>query len=116
MKIRDQYQKKLIQKYNKIGVEFGSILGQCYMGRPFGYCKKKSKFFRLEKKIIKIGFSPKRIDYFVKKALTGGDEYLILTRGTPWHILRDNKREIKEYEKVMKDHGLIKNWINLLKL
>ena len=115
MKKSLKYQRKIIAKYEKAGVEFGSMLGLCYMGKPLGYFMAKRKFLRLEKKIARMGYSPKPIEEFVKRALSGGTDWVLLAKGYSPLVIKKNKEEISEYEKVMKESSFISRWVNFVR-
>ena len=116
MKKSLKYQRKIIAKYERAGVEFGSMLGLCYMGKPLGYFMAKRRFLRLQRKIAKMGYSPKPIEDFVGRALTGGADWVLIPRGYSPFIINKNKEEIREYEKVMKESSFISRWKNFIRI
>ena len=115
MKKSLKYQRRVIAQYEKIGVEFGSMLGLCYMGKPLGYFFTKRKFLKLEKKIQRLGYRPKNISDFVSRALVGGADWEILSKGRDSFIVKRNKEEIKEYEAVMRESSFFSRWYGFIR-
>lgn len=60
------YQKIIIKKYTKVGLQLGDALSYSFMGPIVGFDKISSNFIILENKIASFGILPYDLYYFIQ--------------------------------------------------
>ena len=89
------YLKKIITKYEQLGLEIGDMISYSYMGRPIGIEKKCKKFFKLERRLLSNKYTPVSLNNFASRGGWGRDVNTNVVQGLSRESFRIHQENIE---------------------